>query len=65
MLLKELTRYYFQNRNVMPAFGWELHHLRWVIVIHKNGWFCDIQDLATFRNPKRVHDLCPKKSSKA
>ena len=61
MLLRELTRYYSQNRKVMPPFGWELHYLRWVIVIHKNGWFCDIQDLATFRNPEGPMIYVPRK----
>ena len=62
MLLKELTRYYSQNRKVMPAFGWELHHLRWVIVISSDGGFCDIEDLATSTNPKGPLIYVPRKA---
>ena len=61
MLLKELTRYFSQNRNVMPPFGWQFHHLRWVIVINKYGGFCDIQDLATSNSPKGIMTYVPRK----
>ena len=61
MLLKELTRYYSQNKKVMPPFGWELHHLRWVIVISSDGGFCDIEDLATSTNSKGALIYVPRK----
>ncbi|MGO0305247.1 type I-C CRISPR-associated protein Cas8c/Csd1 [Endozoicomonas acroporae] len=61
MLLRELTRYYSQNRNVMPPFGWQLHYLRWVIVINSDGEFCDIEDWATPKNKKGRMIYVPKK----
>ena len=61
MFLRELTRYYSQNRKVMPPFGWQFHHLRWVIVINKYGEFCDIKDLATSNSPKGIMTYLPRK----
>ena len=61
MLLKELTRYYSQNKKVMPPFGWELHYLRWVIVLSIDGRFCDIQDLSTSHTPKGAMIYVPRK----
>ena len=61
MLLRELTRYYSQNRNVMPPFGWQLHYLRWVIVVNSDGGFFDIEDWATPKNKKGKMFYVPKK----
>ena len=62
MLLRELTRYFFQNKKCMPPFGWELHHLRWVIVISSDGAFCDIQDLAESNNHNGSMRYVPRKA---
>ncbi|MGY0219663.1 type I-C CRISPR-associated protein Cas8c/Csd1 [Endozoicomonadaceae bacterium StTr2] len=64
MLLRELTKYYRHHPWAMPLFGWELHRLRWVIILSEEGEFCDIKDLATSQFPKGVTTYMPRKPAR-